>query len=155
MKKDRLKDLFIFYLFTHIFAFLSGLFGIILLIINSKEFIFSFDKVFGIILYILIICAFILIILFSIITLLPIIKDFKCIKEKKYLTINGMAVGFKENRNPESGIQINNLPIILIENVNEKIILCINQEVYIGERYQFKYLKNSKIGEVIKKLDNQ
>ena len=38
-------------------------------------------------------------------------------------------------------------------NTNEKIELIINDNIMVGETYKFNYLKNSKIAEIIEKIE--
>ena len=59
---------------------------------------------------------------------------------------------FKRNREPESGVQINDKPIVLILDTSEEVELIINDKIMIDETYKFNYLKNCKIAEVVKKL---
>ena len=82
------------------------------------------------------------------------LKDREAVKQKEFVTIVGKVVGFKENRMPDTGIQINDIPIILTSDTNEKIELDIYEEnVKIGETYKFQFLENSKIGEVVEHIE--
>ena len=90
----------------------------------------------------------------SIKDIMVLLEDRNAVKQKEFVTIVGKVVGFKENRMPDSGIQINNIPIILTSDTNEKIELDIYEEnVKIGETYKFQFLENSKIGEVVEHIE--
>ena len=65
---------------------------------------------------------------------------------------NLKVLKFKKNREPESGVQINDKPIVLVLDTNEEVELIINDKIMIGETYKFNYLKNCKIAEVVEKL---
>ena len=89
----------------------------------------------------------------SIKKIMVLLKDREAVKQKEFVTIVGKVVGFKENRIPDVG-QINNIPIILTSDTNEKIELHIFEEnVKIGETYKFQFLENSKIGEVVEHIE--
>ena len=89
----------------------------------------------------------------SIKEIMVLLKDRKAVKQKEFVTIVGKVVGFKENRIPDVG-QVNNIPIILTNDTNEKIELHIYEEnVKIGETYKFQFLENSKIGEVVEHIE--
>ena len=88
----------------------------------------------------------------SIKKIMVLLKDRKAVKQKEFVTIVGKVVGFKENILPDVG-QVNNIPIILTNDTNEKIELHIEENVKIGETYKFQFLENSKIGEVVEHIE--
>ena len=89
----------------------------------------------------------------SIKDIMVLLEDRNAVKQKEFVTIVGKVVGFKENRIPDVG-QVNNIPIILTNDTNEKIELHIYEEnVKIGETYKFQFLENSKIGEVVEHIE--
>ena len=84
--------------------------------------------------------------------IMVLLKDRKAVQQKEFVTIVGKVVGFKENILPDVG-QVNNIPIILTNDTNEKIELHIEENVKIGETYKFQFLENSKIGEVVEHIE--
>ena len=60
---------------------------------------------------------------------------------------------FKRNREPKSGVQINDKPILLKLDTGEEIQLIINDKILVGEIYKFNYLKHCKIAEVVEKMN--
>ena len=89
----------------------------------------------------------------SIKKIMVLLKDREAVKQKEFVTIVGKVVGFKKNILPDVG-QVNNIPIILTNDTNEKIELHIYEEnVKIGETYKFQFLENSKIGEVVEHIE--
>ncbi len=80
------------------------------------------------------------------------LKDYDAVKNNKALSVIGKVLGFERNRDPETGTQINDSPIIMIIDTEEKITLKINERVTVGETYKFKYLKYSKLAVVVEKM---
>ena len=136
----------------HILALMCGIGGSIIMIINYKGFIESVGKIQGIIFLIGIVGLFVILIVFSIKVIVTLLKDAKSLKSNDYACIIGQVLNFKKNREPESGAQINDQPIVLILGTNEEVELIINDKIMIGETYKFNYLKNCKIAEVVEKL---
>ncbi len=103
--------------------------------------------------YIICIVAVVFTIIFLIITqIIPYFKDLKnCIREN-YLNVTGKVIGFEKNENPDSGDQIDCIPIIQTE-TGEKITLSVNEFLDIGKTYTFNYLKHTKLAEVKKEIN--
>lgn len=142
----------------------SQLIGAIIMpvLISAPEIVFIVDRQkvideWGFTWWIVIVVAFFIlfvaICVSSIKEIMVLLKDRKAVKQKEFVTIVGKVVGFKENRIPDVG-QVNNIPIILTNDTNEKIELHIYEEnVKIGETYKFQFLENSKIGEVVEHIE--
>lgn len=64
-------------------------------------------------------------------------------------------IRFEINKDSETGVQINNTPVVFNIETNEEIELTVNDFIDVGEVYRFNYLKNSKIAEVVEKINNQ
>jgi hypothetical protein len=118
------------------------------MIVFNKDLINTTGEIFGLIFIIGIVVAFIFLIIFSLKVIIILLKDFKAYKHKNYISITGKVIAFKRNREPESGMQINDKPIIKILNTNEEIVLNINDKILVGETYNFNYLQYSKIAEI-------
>lgn len=148
MKKTSINQMYVFTMICHIFTLICGICGSILIIVFNKDLIDTIGEIFGLIFIIGIIIAFIFLIILSLKVIIILIKDFKAYKNKNYIYITGKVIGFKKNREPESGMQINDKPIIKILNTNAEIVLNINDKILVGEIYNFKYLQYSKIAEI-------
>lgn len=136
-----------------LFMILCSLVCLIVIIFNTYYFADnSFSKIGGVILEILAILSFLLLLVLSIKNLVVLLKDYRCYKLKKYETVTAVVLRFKQNREPESGVQINDKPVIKIMDTNEEIILNINDKLIVGDTYTFDYLKNSKIAEISDKI---
>lgn len=122
------------------------------MVVNYKEFIENFGKILGIIFLIGIVGLFAVLIIFSIKVIITLLKDAKSLKSNDYVSIVGKVLKFKRNIEPESGVQINDRPIVLILDTGEEVELFINDKIMIGETYKFNYLKNCKIAEVVEKI---
>ena len=122
------------------------------MVVNYKEFIEIFGKILGIIFLIGIVGLFVALIIFSIKVIITLLKDAKSLKSNDYVSIVGKVLKFKRNIEPESGVQINDRPIVLILDTGEEVELFINDKIMIGETYKFNYLKNCKIAEVVEKI---
>ena len=136
----------------HIFALICGIVCSIIMIANYEGFIEIIGKVLGIIFLIGVVGLLVILIIFSIKVIVTLLKDAKSLKNNDFVSIRGKVLKFKRNREPESGIQINDKPIVLILDTNEEVELIINDKIMIGETYKFNYLKNCKIAEVVGKL---
>lgn len=122
------------------------------MIVNYNEFIVNAGKILGIIFLICIVGLFAILIIFSIKVIITLLKDLKSLKNNDYISIIGKVIKFKKNIEPESGVQINDTPIVLILDTNKEVELIINDKIMIGETYKFNYLENCKIAEVVEKL---
>ncbi|HIT17552.1 MAG TPA: hypothetical protein IAD04_04165 [Candidatus Caccosoma faecigallinarum] len=154
MKKTSIRQLYWFTMICHIFALLCGIGGSIIMVVNYKEFIENFGKILGIIFLIGIVGLFVALIIFSIKVIITLLKDAKSLKSNDYVSIVGKVLKFKRNIEPESGVQINDRPIVLILDTGEEVELFINDKIMIGETYKFNYLKNCKIAEVVEKIQD-
>lgn len=153
MKKTTLSNLYVLIMISYIFCLICGIAGFIIMIVNCNEFINSIGKIWDIIFLICVICGFAFLTVISLNKIIILLKDLKSLKKKDYITIIGKVVKFKKNIDPETGIQINNNPIILVLDTNEKIELIINDNIMVGETYKFSYLKNSKIAKIIERME--
>lgn len=152
MKKTTICQIYYFSIICNLFALLCGVAGIIIMLIYSNEFTSNQGKIFELTVVIVIIVAFIFLVLLSTKKLIALFKDYNAVKSKNYISIIGKVIKFKRNREPESGVQINDQPIITILDTNEEIVLIINDKILIGEIYKFNYLYNSKIAEIVEKI---
>ncbi len=152
MKKTSIHQLYWLIMICNIFGLICGVVGSILMIINYKEFIYIFGKILGIIFLIVIVGLFFTLIIFPIKQIVILLKDYKSLRNKEFVSVLGKVIKFKRNIEPESGSQINDNPIVLSINTNEIIELFVNDEVTIGEIYEFNYLKNCRIAEIVNKL---
>ena len=122
------------------------------MIINYNEFLSSVGKILGVIFLIGIVGLFVILIISSTKVLVTLSKDMKSLKSNDYVSVIGRVLKFKKNREPESGVQINDKPIVLILETSEEVELIINDKIIVGETYKFNYLMNSKIAEVVEKI---
>ncbi len=152
MKKTSIRQLYWFTMICHIFVLICGIVASVIMAINYNSFIESVGKTLGIIFLIFVIGLFIVLIFFSTKVIVILLKDFKSLKNKDYVSIIGKVLKFKRNREPESGVQINDKPIVLILDTSEEVELIINDKIMVGETYKFNYLKNCKIAEVVDKI---
>jgi glucan phosphoethanolaminetransferase (alkaline phosphatase superfamily) len=152
MKKTSIRQLYWFTMICHIFVLICGIATSVIMTINYNSFIESVGKIFGIIFLIFVIGLFIVLIFFSTKVIVILLKDFKSLKNNEYVSIVGKVLKFKRNREPESGVQINDKPIVLILDTCEEVELIVNDKIMVGETYKFNYLKNCKIAEVVEKL---
>ena len=93
-------------------------------------------------------------IVYTIIRLKNLLKDKRAIKNNNYISIEGKVIKFVKNIDLETGKQNNNIPIVEIVGTNDRVQLYMLDKVKIGETYIFHYLENSKIAEVIEKVEN-
>lgn len=152
MKKTSIRQLYWFTMICHIFVLICGIVASVIMSINYNSFIESVGKTLGIIFLIFVIGLFIVLIFFSTKVIVILLKDFKSLKNNDYVSIIGKVLKFKRNREPESGVQINDKPIVLILDTSEEVELIINDKIMVGETYKFNYLKNCKIAEVVDKI---
>lgn len=144
--------MFYFTLVCHVFTLLCGVLGAVFIIIYTKDFYEMAGSVFAGIFIVGMMIAFFFLIVLSLRTIFMLTKDYKCLRSKEYITITGKVIGFERNRDPESGVQINNKPIIVTldtENNSNSVTLVINNRVSVGKTYKIHYLKHSKIAEII------
>ena len=135
----------------YMFTLLCGIVGSVVMIIYHKRFTESFGIISGILFLIGVVAMFVIAAVASINAIIKLSKDIKSLKINDYVSVVGKVLKFKRNLNPDTGIQINDTPIVLILDTNEEIELIINDKVKVGEIYRFNYLKNCKIAEVIEK----
>lgn len=152
MKKTSIRQLYWFTMICHIFVLICGIVASVIMSINYNNFIESVGKILGIIFLIFVIGLFIVLIFLSTKVIVILLKDFKSLKNNDYVSIIGKVLKFKRNREPESGVQINDKPIVLILDTSEEVELIINDKIMVGETYKFNYLKNCKIAEVVNKI---
>ena len=133
----------------HIVVLLCGVVAGVIMTVNYNSFIESIGKVFGIIFLIGVVSLLVVLVISSIKAIITLLKDLKSLKNNDYVSIVGKVLKFKENREPGSGVQINDKPIVLILDTNEEVELIINDKIIVGETYKFNYLKNCKIAEVV------
>ena len=151
MRKTSVSKLYKFYLLSQIFISLTTVLSAIVIISSSSESINDQgNSTLGLLFEIVVITALAVLLIISIKTIVLLLKDFDNYRKKKYITVEGQVIGFKKNRDPESGLQMNNTPIINVVDTNERVVLNINDSVCIGKTYVFHYLKYSKIAEVEK-----
>ena len=124
------------------------------MVVNYKGFIENVGKILGIIFLIGIVGLFVALIIFSIKVIITFLKDAKSLKSNDYVSIVGKVLKFKRNIEHESGVRINDRPIVLILDTGEEVELFINDKIMIGETYKFNYLKNCKIAEVVEKIQD-
>ena len=151
MKKTSIRQLYWFTMICHIFALICSIGGSTLMIINYKGFIESVGNILGIIFLIGIVGLFAILIIFSTKAIVTLLKDIRSLKSNDYVSIIGKVLRFKRNRELESGVQINDKPIVLILDTSEEVVLIVNDKIMVGETYKFNYLKNCKIAEVVEK----
>lgn len=152
MKKTSIHQLYWFTMIGHIFLLICGFVISAIMVFNYNNLIESVGKVLGTIFLIGIICLFIILIIFSIKVIITLLKDFKSLKNNDYISVIGKVLKFKKNEDHESGLQINDKPIVLVLDTSEEVELIINDKIIVGEIYKFNYLKTSKIAEVAEKL---
>lgn len=138
---------------AYIVLSISGV-ALLVLTIMYKDLIVPIANAFiGYSFLIVLLIAFTFISIFGFVKCSLFVKDFKLVKLKQYLHVDGLVVGFKKNKDTESGVQINCFPIILISGTQNKIILKVNDVLETGETYSFVYLKNTKIAMIDKTIN--
>ena len=152
MKKTSIHQLYWYTMICRIFVLICSIGASVLMTVNYSSFIESLGKVLGIIFLIGAVGGIVVLIISLIKGIITLLKDLKSLKNNDFISIIGKVLKFKKNIEPESGVQINNIPIVLILDTGEEIELFINDKIMIGETYKFNYLKNCKIAEVIEKI---
>ena len=152
MKKTSIHQLYWYTMICHIFALICSIGTSVLMTVNYSSFIESLGKVLGIIFLIGVVGGIVVLIILLIKEIMTLLKDLRSLKNNDFISIIGKVLKFKKNIEPESGVQINDIPIVLILDTGEEIELFINDKIMIGETYKFNYLKNCKIAEVIEKI---
>ena len=152
MKKRSIRQLYWFTMICHILTLLCGIGGSIVMIINYKGFVESVGTILGILFLIGVVVLFVILIVFSAKVIVTLLKDVKSLKINDYVCIVGKVLKFKRNRESESGIQINDKPLVLELDTSEEVELIVNDEIIVGEIYKFNYLKNCKIAEIVEKI---
>ena len=152
MKKTSIHQLYWYTMICRIFALICSIGASVLMTVNYSSFIESLGKALGIIFLIGVVGGLVFLIISLIKGIITLLKDLKSLKNNDFISIIGKVLKFKKNIEPESGVQINNIPIVLILDTGEEIELFINDKIMIGETYKFNYLKNCKIAEVIEKI---
>lgn len=140
-----LKEYYYFDFCINIFFGIILLFGFIIIIIIRDSLINIWNQIFGYILFCGIHLILLVAIIFESLRIIKFIKDYPSLKNEKYEIIIGKVMGFRRNEDADSGVQINNFPIIENQENNEIIVLKTNEILKINEIYNFKYLKNTKI----------
>ena len=148
MKKTSIRQLYWFTMICHIFVIICCIVTSVIMTVNYNSFIESIGKVLGIIFLVGVVVLLVVLIAFSIRGIITLLKDLKSLKNNDYISIIGKVLKFNKNIEPESGIQINDKPIVLILDTGEEVELIINDKIMIGETYKFNYLKHSKIAEL-------
>ncbi|MDD4000038.1 MAG: hypothetical protein PHX62_03995 [Bacilli bacterium] len=146
-KKKLKQEYLIALIFTIVFIIIMVT-GIILVIVNKNSISIGANELFN---YILIYGLIILCSIGTLIFLRELIKyskDFKAVKNGQFEEVTGTIIKFAKNQDPDSGRQINCIPIIKISNSDETIRLKINYFTKIGETYTFIYLKHTKMGAI-------
>ena len=151
MRKTSIKHLYWLSMISIIFVLMCSIACIITLIIKHNECILLFGNLFGTLFLLVIVVVFTIMFIYSIKSIIIMIKDIKSLRNKEYISIIAKVLRFKKNKDPESGVQINDRPIVLRLDTGEILELSINDKVAIGETYKFNYLKHSKIAEVVEK----
>lgn len=152
MKKTSIHQLYWYTMICRIFALICSIGASVLMTVNYSSFIESLGKALGIIFLIGVVGGLVFLIISLIKGIMTLLKDLKSLKNNDFISIIGKVLKFKKNIEPESGVQINDIPIVLILDTGEEIELFINDKIMIGETYKFNYLKNCKIAEVIEKI---
>ena len=152
MKKTSIHQLYWYTMICRIFALICSIGASVLMTVNYSSFIESLGKALGIIFLIGVVGGLVFLIISLIKGIMTLLKDLKSLKNNDFISIIGKVLKFKKNIEPESGVQINDIPIVLILDTGEEIELFINDKIMIGETYKFNYLKNCKIAEVVEKI---
>ena len=146
MKKTSIGTLYCLSMMSSIFILIVGIFGSIFIPISLTD---SFDNL---LVVIFVIGISFLFVLFSLLQLIDLIRDLPSLKKHEYISITGKVIAFKKNIEPESGVQINDKPVVQIIERGNEIVLQINDKLTIGKTYKFNYLKHSKIAEVVEEI---
>lgn len=155
MKKTPIKHLYWLSMISIIFVLMCSIACIITLIIKHNECILLFGNLFGTLFMLVFVVIFTIMFICSIRKITIMVKDIKLLRNKEYISITAKVLSFKKNEDPESGVQINDRPIVLRLDTGEILELSINDEVMIGETYKFNYLRHSKIAEVVETINDK
>ena len=136
----------------NLFALMCSTGGIIVIVIYYNNFTDGTSKILGATFAIGMVVMFFVLLLSAINVIVSLFKDLESLRKNDYISITGKVLRFKRNIEPESGIQINDRPIVLISDTKEEVELIINDKIVVGETYVFNYLKNCKIAEINKNL---
>lgn len=141
------------------FALISYTFTLICVLVTASCLpIFLFEKFtsYSVVLWIVFVVAVailcVLFIIYCIKKIFSLLKDFKSLKSKEYISFIGKVIRFEINKDSETGVQINNTPVVVNIETNEEIELTVNDFIDIGGVYRFNYLENSKIAEIVEKI---
>ncbi len=139
---EKIKVAYRIQLTTGVITLLTGLF------LSTLSLYYGLDKKrIDFVLCVLIVAALVTIVT-SVKELIILRKDYGTYKNGNYLEIKGRVIGFKENRDPDSGVQINCMPIIQIDD-NSEICLIVDTYLDLNGTYRFKYLKHSRLAEIV------
>ena len=152
MKKISIRQMYYSSIVCHMFTLICGIAGSIVFLSYSKEFVSDINETWNIIFTIAVAFMLIFLALASLRTLIALFKDFRAIKSNDFISITAKVVRFKKNLDPEAGTQINNKPIVVIENTSDEIALYVEENIQVGETYKFNYLKNCKIAEIVDRI---
>ena len=152
MKKTSIKKMYYYTLISDILSLTIGIAGGLIVLIFLDEFVGKIGVAVGIALVCVIVAMFFSFATFSIIDLIVLFKDYKALKNSSFISVTGKVLRFERNTEPESGAQINDKPVILDLDTGGEIKLNINDKIAIGETYEFVYLKNCKIAEIVNKI---
>lgn len=131
MKKTSIHQLYWSTTVGHIFMLICSIVTSIIITINYNGFIESIGKVFGIIFLICVNGLLVASIFFVMKEIVILLKDFKSLKNNDYISIIGKVMKFKRNIDPDSGVQTNNKPTVLILDTSEEVELIINDKIMI------------------------
>ena len=152
MKKSSIRKLYWFTMVCHIFVLICCVVASVIMTVNYNNVVEKNGRVLGIIFSFCAVGLFLVLIALSTKVIIVLLKDLKSLRNNDFISIIGRVINFKKNREPESGIQINDKPIVLELSTGFKVELIINDRIVVGETYKFNYLKNCKIAEVVEKL---
>ena len=151
MKNTTIGRMYYFSLVSNAFMLICCFASIIVTLFNIKSISNNLGDLLGVLLVVAIVAVLVILVCFVTKDLIVLLKDLNAVKCYNYITITAKVIRFKRDVDPESGIQINNQPIVISIETNEKILLKVNENVRIGEIYKFNYLKNCKIAEIVRK----
>jgi len=153
MSKTSLKSLYTFQWVATLFMFFTSISVLICVITQWEQFVKAEDDIMGYTVVVIVLIGLSAILISSLKGMIPLLKDYKYLKNNSYISIMGTVIGFTKNVNPETGTQSNTKPLIKIVPSNEEIVLHFNEYLNVGETYKFIYLPNTKIAEVIEKVE--
>lgn len=151
--KKTISEMYWFSMISNLFLLACSIAGCIVVLVYTSSGIMNFGVVLETIFVIAIILTFALWCYLLVKDLVALMKDYKAEKSHNYISVIATVIRFKRNTEPESGVQINDTPIVMNIDTSEEILLKLNDSVEIGETYKFNYLKNCRIGEIVKKIE--